>query len=178
MLLAVVASIAASTPLRAQGVPLWAVGVDAGSGPQTGRAGEVYYRENRATSVRLSARFRVVRAGPIAPVVHLEATAGGMGQHLDCLIAPNGTCAEYGPENGGWGIGAGLAYAPVRFVESSLIAGRGRYANTGRNFVEAQVALSPLRHVAVTASLAHITWKARGGYPHWYRPMRVGLRVQ
>lgn len=171
------ASLLTPSALRAQGVPRLAFGLDAGSGPRTGRAGEVYYRDDRARSVRITGQLRLARFGPVAPVARLDGVLNGFGQHLDCPIAPNGSCREYGPENGGWGIGAGLAWSPVGFAEASLVAGRGRYGDTSRDFLSAQAALSPFRHVAVTASLTHMTWKERG-YPHWFRPVHLGLRIQ
>lgn len=168
-----------ATPLAAQGVPGWAVGLDAGSGPRTEQAGDTYYRYDRATTLRLTGQFRVASFGFVAPVLHLEGVYGGEGDFLDdCPFAPNGTCRKYPPANSGWGIGAGLAVAPVRFVEGSVVVGRGRYDGTGRNFLATRLALVPLRHLALTASLTHMTWKERGGYPHWFRPLQFGLRIQ
>ena len=178
-LLSLLACALFAAPLAGQGVPAWTVGIDAGSGPRTARAGETYYRDDRARGVRLTAQLRLARARRVAPVLHLEGTHGGdFGQYLDCPFAPNGTCREYAPGNSGVGIGAGVALAPVRFIEASAIAGWGRYEGTGRKFVATRLALSPLRHVALTASLTHMTWKEPGGYPHWFRPLHVGLRIQ
>jgi hypothetical protein len=155
------------------------VGLDVGAGPRTQRAGETYYIGSSAGTLRLTGQARVARWGRVAPIAYLEAVFGGEGDQVEiCGIAPNGTCRRYAPENGGVGVGVGIAVAPVRFIEASVIAGRGRYDGTARNFVGARLALSPLRHLALTASLTHMTWKEPGGYPHWFRPLHVGLRIQ
>lgn len=168
-----------ATPLAAQGVPASTLGLDVGVGPRTQRAGETYYIGSNAGTLRLTGQARIVSWGRVAPIAYLEAVYGGNGDPVEiCGIAPNGSCRRYAPENGGVGAGVGIAVAPVRFVEASVVAGHGRYGDTGRKFVATRLALSPLRHLALTASLTHMTWKERGGHPHWFRPLHFGLRIQ
>lgn len=177
--LALFASIILATPLGAQVVPPSSVGLDIGSGPRTQRAGETYYIGSNAGTLRLTGQARLTNWGRVAPVAYLETVYGGEGDQVEiCGSAPNGSCRVYAPENGGAGVGIGLAIAPARFVDASVIAGHGRYGGTRRSFLATRLALSPLRHFAITASLTHMTWKERNGYAHWFRPVHLGVRIQ
>ena len=167
-------------PLGAQqSVPAFAIGVAVGDGTHTTHAGQTYFREVPAPTARFSMLIRVRAEGRVHPMLHLEyAPRGPQGSLLICRPAPNGTCLEEFPSNGGMGVAAGAALELSRRWATTLLAGAGQYDSRPREFGELEVAFAASRHVGLTASSRQMTWTQPNVGRLWYRPVFVGIRVQ
>ena len=158
--------------------PHWSIAVSLGEGPHTARAGDVYYRTSSSNSGELSAAYRF-GAGALRPMLQAELLTEGPGSDMSgCPVAPNGSCRRVFPAPDGVGVATGIAYEPMTRVETSLLAGVGRYDATRRTFLEAEAAFGVTARIAVAVAIRRMTWNEPQTGRHWYRPLHVGMRAQ
>lgn len=158
--------------------PNWSVGLALGAGSHAGRVGDVYYGSSTSNTAQLAAAHRF-GSGRVRPMLRAELLTEGPGSDWDdCPLAPNGSCRRDFPAPDGLGGAAGFAYALNPRVETSILAGMGRYDSTSRWFLEAEGAVGITRRLAGTVAVRHMAWDEPGLGRHWYRPVHIGLRAQ
>jgi hypothetical protein len=138
----------------------------------------VYYEFSTSNTGQLSVAYRF-GGGRVRPTLRAELLTEGPGSDwTDCPPAPNGSCRRDFPAPDGVGAAAGIAYELMPRVETSVLAGVGRYDSTTRGFLEAEGALGITHRFAITVSIRQMTWDEPALGRHWYRPVHLGLRVQ
>jgi hypothetical protein len=157
--------------------PRWSFTGAFGIGAHPSRSGEVHYGSSRSETAHLALAHRL-GGGPVRPLLRAELLTEGPGSDpLDCPRAPTGTCERDFPAPDGVGIAAGLAVQATGRIETSLVAGVGRYDETTRTFLEAEGAVVVTRRLALTVALRHMAWREPELGRLWYRPASAGLRL-
>lgn len=158
-------------------VPAWSVEAVIGYGPETARAGAVYYNRDGSIMIRYAASVSFMRDARFSPYVKAEFSPDIYGDQLDiCGIAPNGSCLKYPDNHDGVGIGLGARTALTKYSAIGVLVGFGKYDDRTRYFVETEATLNLAKHVGFVATARYMHW-TRNGYPHYFAPITAGLQL-
>lgn len=168
---------ACSVALHGQTVPQWSLEAAVGLGAHNDHSGEVYYNQDRTSTIRYAIGYRLGSARRTATYLTAEYSTHSNGDQVQiCLLAPNGTCRKYFDDNSGAGVGIGVRHALTTATVFGAQTGLGRYDSHFREFVEGFVVLRLASHAGLAGTARYMRW-SHAGAPQWYAPLTVGIQL-
>ncbi|MEP6495033.1 MAG: hypothetical protein ABJF01_20265 [bacterium] len=170
-------------PMRAaaQNVPFIAGEITGGAGAHTTQTQHLYYIGEHNEFWRAATTIRLGSAGSVRPTLTIEHSTGcgfgwGCGHSLNCPVGPDGRCESTFDDAEGTAIAAGVGGALGNRVLGGIAAGVAQYTKWSR-YVDANVSLRLIPHLAVVGDVRHIVWTDDRGDRVSFSPASVGLRI-
>ena len=168
---------------HAQSLPGWTVEFSGGQGNHPTRAGNAWYFDVPEAVLRVGASYQLAgNAGTAASAKLDYLTDWHMGEKASCTVTPTGGCyGTFHPGHGG-SVAVGVRQTIVAPLVVGAAAGVGQYGGSDggsglRPYVEAELVVRIVRHLALTASGRYMNWSA-AGVRYWYAPILFGLQLR
>jgi len=177
-----VAVFALAHAASAQSLPQWTGELTVGEGRHTARAGNTLFFDDYGGLMRVGLSYRITGTGPRAAYVKLDyVTDGDFADNLVCAVTPAGGCYQRFHAGHGGSTALGVRQRLVGPLVVGAAAGIGQYGGSAggagvRPYVEGEISLHVLPHVAVMGLGRYVRWSA-GENTYWVAPLMAGIQI-
>jgi hypothetical protein len=144
--------------------------------------GSAWYFDDTEGLLRIGVGYRLMGSSTLGAYGKLDyVTDARSGEKLSCAGTPVGGCyRSFRPGRGG-SVALGVRQMIASRLMVGAAAGIGPYGNVAvkdgiRPYVDGEVSLRALPHVAVMGLGRYYRWSSQG-YSYWYAPLMVGLQI-